>query len=148
MSHHNHLRSFVAILTFLVSLGGREQLFGAPDGSEQAVRRAVRLLPKRPERIEIVDDEQRGVDAFVRSGKRIVYVRRAGDTLRHAAEGPGVFDYVLALIIWHEMAHLDGADEREAQRREEQLWMQYLVEGRIDPGRGLRYLRLLMRRRQ
>jgi hypothetical protein len=148
MSHRSRVRPIVTTLTLLVSLAGGGPLLGTPDGSEEAVQRALRLLPKQPEKIEIVDDGQGGVDAFVRSGKRIVYVRRAGDTLRHAARGPGVFDYVLAVTIWHEMAHLDGADEGEAQRREEQLWTQYVVEGRIDRERGLRYLRLLAKRRQ
>lgn len=146
MPQRSCTRRIVPTLMLLVSLSGGGQLFAASDACEEAVQRAVRLLPERPPKIEIVDDQQHHVDAFVRAGKRVVYLRRSGDTLRHAAEGRGVFDYVLAVTIWHEMAHLDGADEREAQRQEEQLWMQYIVERRIDSVQGLEYLRLLQKR--
>lgn len=53
---------------------------------------------------------------------------------------------MLASIIWHEMAHLDGADEREAQRREENLWTRFLLDGRVDRMTALRYLALFSRR--
>ena len=55
-------------------------------------------------------------------------------------------DYVLATLIWHEMAHIAGADEREAQRQEEELWREYLLARRVDTGRGLNYLVLLTKR--
>ena len=45
-----------------------------------------------------------------------------GAALRGAQNGRGIFDYALATLIWHEMAHLAGASEREAQRQEEELW--------------------------
>ena len=51
------------------------------------------------------------VEAFVNHGSRVVYVVRQGVTLQGALKGRGVFDYALAAIIWHEMAHIDGADE-------------------------------------
>jgi hypothetical protein len=70
-----------------------------------------------------------------------------GPTLRGAQNGSGIFDYALATLIWHEMAHLGGADEREAQRQEEELWEQFLAGGRVDTGRGLNYLALLRKRR-
>ena len=52
----------------------------------------------------------------------------------------------LAAIIWHEMAHLDGGDESEAQRQEELLWQRFVREGRIDRARGLNYLAILRKR--
>jgi len=45
------------------------------------------------------------------------------------------------------MAHIDGADEAEAQRREEQLWTAFLMQERVDRIPGLRYLKALKSRR-
>ena len=70
-----------------------------------------------------------------------------GVTLRGAQNGPGVYDYALAALIWHEMAHLGGSDERDAQRQEEDLWTQYVAGGLVDTRRGLNYLALLKKRR-
>ena len=75
-----------------------------------------------------------------------MYLIAQGDTLQRGQKGAGVFDYVLATIIWHEMAHLAGAGEREAQRQEEDLWAQYLAAGHVDTRRGLNYLALLRKR--
>ena len=69
-----------------------------------------------------------------------------GGTLRGAQKGAGILDYVLASLIWHEMAHLAGAGEPEAQRQEEELWTQYVAAGRVDTNRGLNYLALLKQR--
>jgi len=71
-----------------------------------------------------------------------------GGTLRGARKGPGIFDYVLAALIWHELAHLAAAGEHEAQRQEEELWTQYLAAGRVETNRGLNYLALLKKRRR
>jgi hypothetical protein len=76
-----------------------------------------------------------------------VYLRQQGDVLQHAVKNGGVFDYALAIVIWHEMAHLEGAGEQEAQRREEELWQQFVVARRVDPVKGLNYLTLLRNRR-
>jgi hypothetical protein len=72
--------------------------------------------------------------------------RRSSGMLRGAQKGRGIFDYALAILIWHEMAHLAGADEREAQRQQEDLWMAYVATGRVDTNRGLNYLALLKKR--
>ena len=61
------------------------------------------------------------VEAFVKHGGRVVYLVRQGVTLQATLKGPGIFDYALATVIWHEMAHIDGADETAAQQAEEQL---------------------------
>ncbi len=87
------------------------------------------------------------MEAFAIVGENVVYLIAQGDTLKRARRGPGVFDdYVLATLIWHEMAHIAGADEREAQRQEEDLWREYLLARRVDTGRGLNYLTLLTKR--
>jgi hypothetical protein len=55
--------------------------------------------------------------------------------------------YALAAVIWHEMAHIDGADEAEAQRREQILWTRFLRDDRVSTVAGLRYLKALNDRR-
>lgn len=137
----------VAVMVVSWSIGS-SQLLVAGDAYDEAVARALRLLPRPPERVQVVETGRPHVDAFVNEGERVVYVRKSGETLQHASRGPGIFDYVLAITIWHEMAHLDGADEPEAQRREEQLWINYIITRRVDSTRGLNYLRLLVGRRQ
>ena len=52
----------------------------------------------------------------------------------------------LAIIVWHEMAHLAGASEPQARREEEALWQRFVVDGRVDSRRGLAYLTLLRNR--
>ncbi len=148
------------VLGLLLAVG----LLGAPTATaastagpyDKAVNRAIKLLPKRPERVLVVDasrampavDAQgRRVTAFVTHGDRTVYLVAQGDMLQHALKGPGIFDYAVAATIWHEMAHLDGADEQDAQRREEELWEEYVLRHRVDRTRGLLYLALLQKRR-
>jgi len=72
---------------------------------------------------------------------------RQGVTLQGALKGAGVYDYALACIIWHEMAHIDGADEPAAQRVEEELWSEFVLAGRVDRHVDMRYLALLRKRR-
>lgn len=140
------------VLSSLASVGAAQTVSGAYD---ETVSRAVRLLPKQPTKILVVDaaravrqvDAQgRRVEAFAMIGENVVYLIAQGDTLKRARRGPGLFDYVLATLIWHEMAHIAGADEREAQRQEEELWREYLLARRVDTGRGLKYLVLLTKR--
>ena len=125
------------------------------DEYEAAVARAVARLPHPPEKVVVmvretgtplIRERLKHTEGFVTRGERVVYLIKESDTLERARKGPGVFDYILALIIWHEMAHIDGADEREAMRREEDLWMQYVSQQRINTDQGLRYLAVLRKR--
>jgi len=136
-------------------------LFGlSPSGADaspydEAIARAVRLLARQPGRIVLVEraDEvhvHRGrpnVEAFVYRGNAVVYLVRQGATLQGALKRGDIFDYALAAIVWHEMAHIDGADEPTAQRAEEQLWKEFIVTQRVDRARGMKYLALLSDRR-
>jgi hypothetical protein len=123
---------------------------------ERVVARALKLLPRQPQKVVVLDPDsvppalQKGIEkaeGFVTTGEKTVYLKKEGLTFHHALQGAGVWDYALAAIIWHEMAHIDGADEAEAQRQEELLWQQFIVARRIDAGAGLRYLALLRKRR-
>jgi hypothetical protein len=127
----------------------------AANSYSDAVNRASRLLPQPPKKIVIVErptapDQHAGkprAEAFINLGEPTVYLVRQGATLQGALKGPGVFDYALAAIIWHEMAHIDGADEAAAQRAEEQLWKEFILARRVDNRLGMRYLALLRTRR-
>jgi hypothetical protein len=44
------------------------------------------------------------------------------------------------------MAHVAGADELEAERREEQLLTRFIVSGKVDASWGLWYLQCLRKR--
>ena len=121
-----------------------------------AIARATALLPRRPDHVVVTDVEHstsrlRGdggrVEAFVNRGQRTVFLVKSGSTLQQAVKGRGIYDLALAAIIWHEMAHIDGASEPDARRAQEDLWSQFVVAGRIDVDRGLRYLALLKKRR-
>jgi hypothetical protein len=116
----------------------------------------TRLLPRPPDKIVVVDadtggrslhDKLQHVEAFVTHGERVVYLVKQGETLQRAMKGASIFDYALAITIWHEMAHLDGADEAKARQAEEQLWAEFVRAGLVDRARGLKYLALLKSRR-
>ena len=120
------------------------------------MRAALEALPRRPERIVVVDthselpahDKQmRDLDAFVPIGGRVIYLRRQSATLLAAEYTGGPCLLMLAAVIWHEMAHVEGLDERQAQQREEKLWKQFVQRGLVDSGVGLAYLDELERRR-
>jgi hypothetical protein len=122
---------------------------------QQAIARALRLLPRQPQRVVLVEradvatahGSTANVEAFIYRGGPAVYVVRQGSILRAACKGAGIFDYALAATIWHEMAHVDGADEPAAQRAEAELWRRFVLKGEVDRSRGLKYLALLDDRR-
>jgi hypothetical protein len=120
------------------------------------LRAALEVLPRRPTRIEVVDDRDLSgpllkqvaeMDAFVPVGTRTIYLRRQSRTLRDAEYAGGPDILMLALVIWHEMAHVEGLDERGARRREEELWSEFIRSGRVDGSIGLAYLRELKARK-
>jgi hypothetical protein len=126
------------------------------DVDTRTLRLALELLPRRPERIVVVDadavplalDKQtRDLDAFVPIGSRVIYLRRESATLMAAEYSGGAYALMLAAVIWHEMAHAEGLDERQAQQREEDLWKQFVQRALVDSGVGLAYLDELRRRR-
>jgi len=129
---------------------------GGSDAARAAIARSLALVPRRPTRIIVADRAtarrlrpslSRAAEAFVPIASTTVHLIEQGDTLQHAIAQGGIFDYALAVVIWHELAHAEGADEREAQLREEELWQRFIVEGHVDRARGLAYLALLRHRR-
>jgi hypothetical protein len=122
---------------------------------EKAVHKAIARLPKRSPEVAIIDaDDARPevretllkLDAFITRGGRVVYVVKQSAVLNGAAGELPLYDCMLASIIWHEMAHIDGADERGARRAEEHLWTQFVRDEAVDAVTGLRYLQAFARR--
>jgi hypothetical protein len=122
------------------------------ESNTAAINRALSLLARRPEYVAVIDPaavkpEVREtlfkVDAFISRGQPVVYLSPHSEVLRGARESSRIHTYMLAAIIWHEMAHLGGADEREAQHKEEGLWKRFVVERRVDAVTALRYLKLM-----
>ena len=117
---------------------------------------AIEVLPHRPKRIVVVETKElpltkepqlRRLDAFVLCGSSIIYLRRQGATLVAAEYSGGPYVLMLAVVIWHEVAHTEGLDERQAQQREEELWTDFTRRGLVDSVVGLTYLLELRRRR-
>ena len=93
------------------------------------------------------ETQMRDLDAFVLTGSRVIYLRRQSSTLLAAEYEGGPYLLMLAAVIWHEMAHSEGLDERHAQEREEDLWKQFVQRSLVDSSVGLTYLNELRRRR-
>jgi hypothetical protein len=118
--------------------------------SDPALWRAVlELLPMRPHRIEVLDLDSLsaptrrrlgGLDAFVLQGSRTIVVIRQGRTLHQAEIGDAVDRLLLASLIWHELAHVNGLDERAALAQERWLWQRFIATGMVDGGIGLAYI--------
>jgi hypothetical protein len=122
----------------------------------RALRAALETLPRRPERIVVMNTEAglpepekqlHDLDAFVPIGSRVIYLRRQGATMIAAEYWGGPYLLMLAVVIWHEMAHVEGLDERHAREREEDLWKNFVQRGIVESGLGLTYLNELRRRR-
>ena len=54
---------------------------------------------------------------------------------------------MLAAVIWHELAHVDGCDEAQAREREMALWREFLRNGRVESSLGLTCLAALCDRK-
>ena len=83
---------------------------------------------------------------FILEGRREIYLTMQSEVLKRALNGSELYEHMLATIIWHEMAHLDGADERGARKAEQELWTRFVRDGVCDEVTGLRYLRALASR--
>lgn len=121
----------------------------------QALSQALRLLPRMPVRVAVIDSEAAKpevkatllrLDAFFVKGSTAVYVVRQSALLRGAANAQGFHTFALAAVLWHEMAHAEGHEESEARRREQELWTTFVRDQRIDQLTALRYLQALSKR--
>ena len=126
------------------------------DVDRRTIEAALERLPRRPKRIVMVGPktvtpelqaQMRGLDAFVPVGSDVIYLKRQSPTVREAELSGGPYLFMLALVIWHEMAHVDGLDELGARRREEEMWKQFLQGGEVDSAIGMAYLAELRNRK-
>jgi hypothetical protein len=86
------------------------------------------------------------LDSFVVKGRREIFLTNHSAVLAGALRGSRLHEHILATIVWHEMAHLDGADERRARKAEQDLWTRYVRDQVCDEVTALRYLRALAMR--
>jgi hypothetical protein len=137
------------------SVAAQRTAVNAPADAVPAIRRALKLLPRQPLQVGVVGEENVGADsrerfrkaeAFFSEGSAVVYLTRHSPVLRAANQGSSVHVHVLAAIIWHEMAHIEGADEPQAQKHEEALWTRFVRDDRVDRTTALRYLKALSER--
>jgi hypothetical protein len=122
---------------------------------DQVVDRVLRLLPERPDAVVAIDTDRstpalrqaiEDSEGFSTEGQRTVYLRKQAPLFQRALRGASVWDYALACVVWHEMAHIAGASELEAQRREEELLTQFIVSRKVDATWGLAYSQRLRKR--
>lgn len=125
------------------------------DVQRDAIVTALKRLPRLPSRVAVMDvseakpdvrDVLRRLDAFIIKGSSVVYVVQQSSLLTGALKGSGLHAHALAAVIWHEMAHAEGADERAARTREEELWTTFVRDQRVDGVSALRYLKAMVSR--
>ena len=121
---------------------------------------ALRLLPKPPDVVVVDSLDPRAVAAaavwgtrseqvraFTLTGQSTVYVNRSVDPYRCAGQKNQTCVLLLAALIWHEAAHVDGEGEERAQLREEALFRQFITEHRVEFAAGQAVLRAMVARR-
>ena len=110
------------------------------------IRAALAALPRTPDRIEVVAadevlpeirDRIHQKFGFVLKGSPTIYLIRDSAIIREAERSGGPYLFMLAAVIWHEMAHADGLDEAQARRREEELWRGFVSTRVVESAFGL-----------
>jgi hypothetical protein len=155
------------LFTLILSLGATPAMASGPStdivtspglvgaAERDALAAAVALVPQAPVRIAVIDVTQNRppvrdylltLDAFTVKGNTVIYVVQQSELLKGARAGSALYRAMLATVLWHEMAHLSGADERGARQAEEKLWMQFVRDSVTDEVTGLRYLQALRTR--
>lgn len=152
--HWNYL-PLVVFLTATQGTAAAERPAAQGQDYGPAVRRAVAMLPERPAQVFVLDVNQTTLEdrdhllrlqAFIIRGRPVIYLTSHGEALRKAVKGSPFHEHILATIIWHEMAHVAGAGEREARRREEALWTRFMLDHAVDLVPALHYLSALKKR--
>jgi hypothetical protein len=122
---------------------------------QAALVAAIALLPQAPKRVAVMDvtgakpgikEHLLTLDAFILRDSSVIYVVQQSDLLQRARSGARTYCAMLAAVLWHEMSHLAGADERTARQAEEDLWTAMVRDGVVERRIGLRYLQALRKR--
>jgi len=167
MRNVTHSVAEAALVALVLSLGATPAMASGPStdivtspglvgaAERRALAAAVTLLPQSPVRIAVIDVTQNRppvrdylltLDAFTVEGNAVIYVVQQSELLKSARAGSAIHRAMLATVLWHEMAHLSGADERGARKAEETLWVRFVRDGLVDQVTGLRYLGALKER--
>ena len=164
MRHHAlHSTLLAAAMALAVLTAGASPVWAqAARGAEaRVIERAIRLLPARPDvPVRMIDPELapdpgaiRRLDAFMvrePDGKvrRVIYLNRRAAIVDNAMTGQDLHVAILAAVIHHELAHLQGAGEPEARRSEREFFQSLVFGGRVPVDLGMRYLGDLEQDRQ
>jgi hypothetical protein len=125
------------------------------ESERQALVAAIRVLPRLPVRVAVIDVDEATpevratllrLDTFITRGSPIVYVVRQSSLLQGARTGSTFHTLALAAALWHEIAHVEGADEPVARKSEESLWTSFVRDQRVEQLTALRYLSALSKR--
>ena len=125
------------------------------EGERQALVAAIRVMPRLPARVAVIDANDAApevkstllqLDTFITRGSPVVYVLRHSPLLQGARTGSAFHILALGAALWHEIAHIEGADERGAREREQSLWTTFVRDQRVDQLTALRYLSALSKR--
>jgi hypothetical protein len=104
------------------------------------IARALALLGHEHQSVVLFDPTQyddahrvklEQFEAFVFRERREIYLNRRGRAYGDALAGNPEGVYVLAAILAHELAHLEGMDERGALEAERRYVYRFMKEGRI-----------------
>ena len=124
----------------------------------QTAQAAINLLPRKPRGGVVLVNPDTDMspevlaaygtlDGFTLKGESRIYLNACSELFARARHS-AFYRRALAAVIWHEMAHLDGADEAAAQLAEQALWARYIRDGVVDRRDGLTYLNAMAHRRR
>jgi hypothetical protein len=125
-------------LCFVITPAG--DVTPAPRTLALTVRRALALIGSASPRVLLYDPilyqprvraRLERLEAFVAENNRHIYLNQRGHALQDAVDGQPYGIYVLAAILAHEMAHLEGKDESNARRIEREWVLRFWHEGQI-----------------
>lgn len=125
------------------------------ESERQALVAAMRVMPRLPARVAVIDANEAApevramllqLDTFITRGSPVVYVLRHSPLLQGAKTGSTFHILALSAALWHEIAHVEGADERGAREREQCLWTSFVRDQRVEQVTALRYLTALSKR--
>jgi hypothetical protein len=150
----------VVVLAFAVSSSASAQAAPPlPAGAALTaiVDQALMLLGQPKQSVVIFDPLQYDSDhraklehyeAFVLAKQPAIYLNRRGWAVEEALSGRPDGVYIVAAILAHERAHLEGKDESGALAAEERCVYQFMKEGRIPVDVALRHLQSAWRLRR
>jgi hypothetical protein len=121
------------------------------------ISRALALIGRLDQRVILFDPERydsvhrrklQRLEAFVFAERTEIYLNLRGRAYREAAQGRPHSVYILAAILGHEVAHLQGKDERAALVEERNLIYGFMKHGQIPAAVAQAHLENVWQQRQ